>query len=392
MFKMDLDWFEFTYIRNDIDPELNGDMTLYDHFLDEFPEFEDYTDGLHMLKYGMCGYKNVLQFNDDFMIWYHPEKWNFGVHVVFPGHSIHMLCDIFSLETVDNFTNIKQLLQKITSRHCNVTRMDICYDDYNKVLTPDDFSLFWFSKRILTGCRTCHTDSSRQGKGSTFYLGKRGSERYLRIYDKEFESKGKINAIRYELELRKAYVRELVKNILNDEKFAFSDLLSGFMQINKEYDYSSGSYDAIHKRKLRAGIDERWQILLDQMQLYAKQQLDEKAVVINVPREKSEYSIFKRLDWFRKQVLPTATVLCMSLGDERFVNMCKTHHDRLKEEDWQMLLKYKKEASLIELDNEANFIQMKLYNLRDYMPEEFYAAMDKINKIKNDFYQLMQGI
>lgn len=61
------------------------------------------------------------------------------------------------------------------------------------------------NNQITTRSREWSFISSTQngGAGATFYLGKRGSDRFLRVYDKDYESDGRIPAIRYEFELRK---------------------------------------------------------------------------------------------------------------------------------------------------------------------------------------------
>ena len=378
---MNLDWLEFTYLN------FNGSefgCTVYDNFCEEFPELEKYMEQMHMLKYGISGYSNCLQFNDDFMIWYNPKYEEMGVHVVFPGHSMHMLCDIFNLPTINDLVYAKDLLQILDNRSCRITRLDICYDDYEKMFTPQDFVRFDVEGRIRTNTRTFGYLKSRQNEGHTVYIGKRGSERYLRIYDKNYESGGKINAIRYEFELRRDYVREIARMIRNCEFFTFADLIGSFIEIIDDYDNSNGSDLAISQRKSRAGVDEKWQLLMEQMQLFAKQQIGESKVDVIVPREKQQLSINRSLRWFRSQVLPTAASLCLSLGDERFLDIVKSGQEKLNLEKQQMIRKYLTEVSLLDIDFDA-FHAIEMLEKNHFVPDEYYMACNKIKQIQREY-------
>jgi DNA relaxase NicK len=90
-----------------------------------------------------------------------------------------------------------------TGARCS--RFDWAIDDYNKFLSLDSvmaaineghYARFESYKEVRSGAR------ESKDIGRTVYLGSTLSDRLIRIYDKEVESKGKIKSIRYELQAR----------------------------------------------------------------------------------------------------------------------------------------------------------------------------------------------
>lgn len=258
-----VDWLEFTYIC----PEDAGGISVFENFMSEFPEFEDhmYKGDLVIADYGRHGYSHCFVYYDEYSILYHPEKQNFGVHVTFPSHGLYRLCEMFGIkDEFSDYAGFRSVLALLRERHCHITRLDICYDDYSKILTPLDYNKFMTNKQITSKSREWSFISSTQngGAGSTFYLGKRGSSRFLRVYDKDYESEGRIPAIRYEFELRKKYLDMIVNKVIEGINFSFADLIGEFMVISNEYDLT-GEQSTDKNRKARAGILEEWAALLE---------------------------------------------------------------------------------------------------------------------------------
>lgn len=94
-----------------------------------------------------------------------------------------------------------------TKYNFHYSRLDLKLDDYTKTITPslaykamcaDQVSGFKVYRFLRSGSR------SKPGHGETLELGRRGkngSGKFLRIYDKSFQSNGEIDSIRVELEL-----------------------------------------------------------------------------------------------------------------------------------------------------------------------------------------------
>lgn len=333
-----IDWLEFTYHVPESDSH-----TLFQSFQDDFPEFEEYIQNMVFLGYGKHGYTHCLTYSDEFMIWYNPEHERMGVHVVFPGHGIYKLCEIFNLDGLEKFANAKDLFTLLKSRHCRVTRMDIAYDDFDMLITPHEYARWMLDGRIRTKARTYDFISSQQTVGGTFYLGTRGRERYIRIYDKNFESKGKVPSIRYEFELRGAWCQKIFDLVINSSFFTFKDIITDYFEVVESYDNVSGSVQAVYARKKRAILDARW---LEFLELCGKVVLnDSDPVDLKIPRKKTEYSMKKCIDWVAHQLSPSLFMLLESIGIERLEDLIRVSgRNRLKPEKIAVMGKYKQEA------------------------------------------------
>lgn len=333
-----IDWLEFTYFVPESDSH-----TLFQSFEEEFPELEEYIQNMVLLDYGKHGYTHCLTYTDDFMIWYNPEHERMGVHVVFPGHGMHKLCEIFKLGGLEKFVQAKDLFALLKSRHCRITRMDIAYDDFEMLITPHEYARWMLEGRVRTKARTYNFVSSQQAAGGTFYLGKRGAERYIRIYDKNFESKGKVPSIRYEFELRGAWCQKIFDLIMNDSVFTFKDLISDYFEIVEAYNNISGSDHAVYSRKKRAALEARW---LEFLELCGKVVLNDSSPIdLHIPREKTEYSMKKCIDWVAHQLSPSLFLLLETIGIDRLEDLIRiSGRNRLKKEKIAVMSKYKSEA------------------------------------------------
>lgn len=287
-------------------------------------------------------------FCDEYTVLYNPDEQRMGVHVTFPSHGLYRLCEMFGLSGLEDFVEIKSLLKDLKSRSCRITRMDICYDDYTKTFTPHDFGKWMMNGQISTKSRVWSFMSSQAGSGSTFYLGRRGSDRFIRIYDKDYESKGRIPAIRYEFELRKAYVDMIVHKLINDIEFSFADLIENTFVVMNEYD-KSGDRDTDYTRKSRAGVLSVWEEFLEVIRYGSEDELCEKPailhspVVLKVDTKKREISFKKIHNWITVQVLPSLYIFKECLGDERVNDMISAQQGRLNDLQRKMLDKYKTE-------------------------------------------------
>lgn len=85
------------------------------------------------------------------------------------------------------------------------TRFDWAIDDYARQLDIDTIYAFCESGRVsgFGRCRLVRSlDVRRKTRGDCLYLGSVGSDKILRIYDKNVESNGEIDSIRVELQAR----------------------------------------------------------------------------------------------------------------------------------------------------------------------------------------------
>lgn len=90
------------------------------------------------------------------------------------------------------------------------TRIDVFWDDYSRIVSPKDiqvivdkgdFSMFQIASKSSTKNRTLKKNDGLTYDAVTFgRRGTKGSGKYLRIYDKNLESKGESNCVRWECE------------------------------------------------------------------------------------------------------------------------------------------------------------------------------------------------
>lgn len=328
-----LDWLEFTY-----KVPYSEETDLIDDFFDDFLEFDTIRDELVMLDYGLHGYSHVLRYLDEFMIMYNPSRIDMGVHVVFPGNSMHTLARLFGFMSVNEFVSCQSLFKVLKDRHCKPSRLDICFDDYQKIFRPLDFNRFYCTGRISTRMQHVSYISSKRNEGDTFYVGKRGKGRFLRIYDKNFESEGKIDAIRYEFEMRTDWALKIFDLVLEDQKFSFRTLLEDFMYITNEYDYNSElDPSVLNMRKFRAGVDPQWEKLL---QLCEKLNFLDEEIDLKLPTKKSDTSYKKIHNWLNHAILRRLYQSYCALGQDKFISFVQSGAFKQKQGDDQLIKKY----------------------------------------------------
>lgn len=331
-----IDWLEFTYLC----PESMENLSVWDNFLDEFPEFAERLDEMVLLERGRNGYTHVFAFTDDFTISYNPDEERLGVHVTFPAHGLYFLPEIFGFLPLDDYIGARDLLKLLKDRHCRISRMDIAYDDFTKTFTPYDFLRWKSSDRISTKFKVWGYISSQAREGGTFTLGKRGKDRFLRIYDKSYESNGAIDSIRYEFELRGDWAQSIQDHIICNHCFTVADLLDGMFVIKEEFDTDTDDSTLFSVRKSRADVDEQWQLFLDSIrELCAKGIKGE----VKVPTRKFHDSFSKKEEWIDTQVLPTLFMIASVIGFDKLKEKIEVQSSRLKPLQESLLEKYKRE-------------------------------------------------
>lgn len=338
-----VDWLEFTYLVPD---GLNG-LSPWQNFLADFPEFADRMIDFVPREKGLFGYTDVLQYYDEMMIGYNHDHPEFGVHVIFNGSGIYRICEFFGVDNLQEHIGAKKIFEILKKRSCRITRIDIAYDDYTKTFKPSDFGLWKMQKRISTKCQRYEIIGSEDSRGDTFCLGRRGDSgngRYLRIYDKEYESKGKIDAIRYEFEMRRAWAQKITDLVLNDQHFSFADLLEDMFDIVNEYDLS-GDKNIDKNRKSRAGQDEKWALFLETIRKIYDSDVD-----LKIDNKKKDNSFEKKREWLILQVMPSLFMFVAVYGLKHLEDIIDMQHGKLTDMQRKMLDKY-----LYEMKEDINF-------------------------------------
>lgn len=222
-FTAKIDWLSFTFKAPELAP---NSIEQYKAFWHAFPELKNLQNaGIEITNKGERGdrfYNNVLCFNDFMRVAFRDrpfadgdESRNMGVNVSIPAHGLEFFFDTMkdSLRKVGGNNDVQKLFVLLSRRGCSVSRLDMAFDDFDKTYTPADWADFMFANRIVTNFKSFKYIASGRHENDTFYLGKRSAGKLLRIYDKNGESGGKINAIRYEFEIHGKYCEDYARYI-----------------------------------------------------------------------------------------------------------------------------------------------------------------------------------
>lgn len=99
-------------------------------------------------------------------------------------------------------------------REYRASRLDLAVDLYDGGELANKVARAARRKVIKTQARQTSVIEGITGKGGvTTYLGSRGSTRFMRIYDKNAESRGAVPTSRFELQANKEYAAELWRSI-----------------------------------------------------------------------------------------------------------------------------------------------------------------------------------
>lgn len=132
-------------------------------------------------------------------------KYDGDVHMILPGKA----CRSLELE------EMRDVFGHIADKSGRCSRIDLAADDYTRRITPTQFRDERNGDTVVTMTRRGRFHIDDNTRGSTFYVGSRSSRVMLRVYDKAIESKGVIDAVRFELEIKKeaaAHVQRELKD------------------------------------------------------------------------------------------------------------------------------------------------------------------------------------
>lgn len=243
-FSLKIDWLSFTFKATEDDKATFSD--LWTAFLHYFPKFEDIMSECTVFRGGRGQYyDNCVAWNDNILICWDNEDteqssglhkmdaWEHGINVCIPSSGLCNVWDMVDLPAPDGdfFYEYKEIYKILLERHCQISRLDLALDDFTKTYYPHDFLNYFVNNLVKSPCsKYTYVKSGKLG-GETFYIGGR-SNKFLRVYNKEVESAGKIKSIRYEIELHNRYANECSDMILNDN-FDFVQYFEKYFMVIK---------------------------------------------------------------------------------------------------------------------------------------------------------------
>lgn len=187
------------------------------------------------------------------------------------------------------------LLDWVVNHKGTFSRVDFACDDYNKKNNV---------QRIFKACKRGQLVSHAQranvmmefrgGEGITLNIGSRKSERFLRIYDKNAESKGEFDCTRWEMLMRNENADTAVQMILDAKPDIFERMLVGFADFKE-----CNNKNSARRTRVKWFVDLVHQ--LKRAEFY---------------KAKIQVTMAKMESWIRKQVGPTiACLLTCKQGD-----------------------------------------------------------------------------
>jgi len=203
------------------------------------------------------------------------------------------------------------------------TRIDVFFDDYNRTICPKDlqavvdkgdFSLFRIASKNQTLNRTIKKNNGVTYDAVTFgRRGSAGSGKYLRVYDKNLESNGKENCVRWEVEFSQKYAEKAFNLIArgdgNLEVFAATcgGLVGGCISFVKR----TGT-----KHIDRLDVYKWWMDITDFLGV----------LVVRVSKKKN--TLTGMMEWTERQISPTLYVIAKAFRSEQdFYNWMQSLRD-----------------------------------------------------------------
>ena len=223
----------------------------------------------------------------------------------------HRICLQVTGSGLAGFTpaNLLRFMYELSRDHFfKCSRIDLAFDDFEKIISPlevfefaEQESYQHFSVHGIEGKRKRNGES----KGFTCCFGNRGKNgggKYLRCYNKEKESKGEINSIRWEVEFSKDKANAIFfKLAMSNDIQEFADKIAA---------YIGGSIDFIERSDSgRCNPIDRlafWEQILDHLG----------CSVLRCPRPPGD--IDTSIEWMEKSVMPCAEKIRQAIGDDAF--------------------------------------------------------------------------
>lgn len=319
---LSLDWLSFSWVpsvarRNGWVHESDD---LYSEFMRVFPELDsdEIKQNMFLSDKGSRLYQNFLIFGDSWGIRYDDSVFsNKGVNVEIHPAGLRFWFELLNVE----YGNIKELLKCIFSRGCKISRIDLCYDDYERVFSPS-----WYMKKATNGflntrLQTWSYIGDVCGDG-TFYMPsptQKTRSKLLRIYDKNAESDGEKNCIRYEFSLNHGYADRLCHDLVDLDQFSFVGLMKGYFTVLEYIKYGD---------KSRSPICKEWDLWLQKLEF-----CEEKIVKIKKYPALKDSPIGEKLSRQRAMYGRMISKRFKLLGRERFMKELLEDVERLTPSD-----------------------------------------------------------
>jgi len=205
---------------------------------------------------------------------------------------------------LDRIADLQFFMHELLQFRPVCTRIDVFFDDYQRTITPNELNKIAekkdFSGFVMVHHKTSRVAIAKENATKLVYdelsFGRRGQNgcgKYLRVYDKNLESEGKKNCIRYEVEFTKERANLVFYKLCETGSIdAFATLCGALVAGSVKFVHRNGD-----KNIGRLKVYNFWQKILDFLG----------KVVIRVPSK--EKDIAGKYRFIRRQVTPTLALL-----------------------------------------------------------------------------------
>jgi hypothetical protein len=278
---------------------------------------------------GLWGYQESYRWKSGAAIAYdRDQKFNQATHrecltVEIPGGALDLL---EGLDLVGLILTLKEM-----GGRC--TRFDAFLDDYERLIEPDGVKAI-YDKGDVSGFRT---GSQRQEwlcvgvlKRNEFTFGSRGENgtgKYLRVYDKYLESKGRLNAVRWEVELSQERAEQAFEAVVKCDRPDSVALICGQLVC--------GSVDFIHRKQGEQHVDRQERYAFWEKLCGGLGRLKMRVV-------SKEDSLVAKMLWFEGQVATTLAMIREGYADSRkfgtwLWKVMEQGKQRMADEQWAVV-------------------------------------------------------
>ena len=303
-----LDWLAFSF---DTDEYI---FSKFDRFMTLFPELKCQEEV--NTKRVFSHYEKSYYCGHDIYVFYDSEDsmQNKGCNCVIPAHALEYFMNLLGASSVPD------LMQIIIDRGCKFSRLDFAFDDMTKTFMPLQYFVWWQNDQFKSKFKVAHFDHGADG-GTTFSLGNRAGLRYLRIYDKDIESKGEIPSVRYEFEFHSYTADALGHQLANKDNFTFHDFITSMFCIIE----NTGKKQKCREKELM--IWKSWVLNL---------KFNEEIISIhtNMPAKSFEKSVY----WFEKYVAKTLAKMYLVFGKQYILETAGKATLHLSDTDLQTII------------------------------------------------------
>ena len=229
------------------------------------------TSDFVSLDRGGYGYsKHLLLNGSNIHVFYEGSNPDMGIYVSISGTAISCFFETYKNTLIANGFSVDEMSNEDIMRSClscilslgHFTRFDASIDDKGcNFFSIDDLALYYENNQVISCLRTYdhrRPQVNHKVVGNSLNFGRRSSNTFLRIYDKQLEQNKKANSekkidfqwVRYEFELKNKNADNFVQLFLNG--LSYSDCVMGIM--NKYFRIINLDNDNVS----RCSVLEKW--------------------------------------------------------------------------------------------------------------------------------------